>query len=117
MADAAGVPLGQVAEALGLTLRAGDAPPAVPVTGGLVGDLLSHIMSRGRAGMVWITIQVHPNIVAVAMLGSLAAVVIADGFDPDEDTLGRADEEGIPLYTSPESSYVLSGKLYELGVR
>ena len=117
MADEAVVTLGQVAEALNLTLRAGEAAPESHVTGGLVGDLLSHIMSRGRRGMVWITIQAHPNIVAVAALGALAAVIIADGFEPDEDTIARADEEAVPLYTSCEPAYALSGKLYELGVR
>jgi hypothetical protein len=117
MSDGAVVTLGQAAEYLGLTPCAGTVDPQAPISGAVVGDLLSHVMAKGKHGNVWITIQVHPNIVAVAALDGLAAIVIADGFDPDEDTLVRAEEEGVPLYRSGESGFVLCGKLYELGVR
>ena len=74
-------------------------------------------MAHGREGQVWITIQTHPNIVAVAALAGLAAIVLAHGVRPEEDTVVRAEEEGMPLLLSAESAYVLAGKLYELGVR
>lgn len=88
-----------------------------PVSGALVSDLLSYVMANGKHGQIWVTIQTHSNIVAVAMLGGLAAVVIADGFQPDEDTTGRAEEEGVPILLSPETGYAVAGKLYEMGVR
>lgn len=36
------------------------------VTGGYTGDLLRDVMANSRERHVWITRQVHPNIVAVA---------------------------------------------------
>ena len=117
MTDGTMVTLGQVAEGLDLTPCAGTADPQRPVTGAVVGDLLSHVMAKGRNGNIWITVQAHPNIVAVAALDGLAAIIIADGFEPDEDTPARAEDEEIPLYRSAESTFVLAGRLYELGVR
>jgi len=117
MAEGAAVTVGQAAEELGLCQRAGPDEREAMVSGALVGDLLSHVMAHGRAGNLWITIQAHPNILAVAALGDLAAVIIADGFEPDQETVARADEEGVPLFTSGDSAYTVAGKLYALGVR
>lgn len=107
----------QAAEALELTVSAGHEAMGRGLTGALVGDLLSHIMAQGRDGQLWITIQTHPNIVAVAALAQLAGIVIADGLAPEEETRLRAEEEGIPLLLSPRSAFVLAGELYQLGVR
>jgi predicted transcriptional regulator len=88
-----------------------------PVTGAIVSDLLSYVMANGAVGQVWVTVQGHANVVAVAALASLAAVVIAAGFEPEEETRDRAQEEGVALYLSDESSFALAGKLYALGLR
>jgi predicted transcriptional regulator len=117
MAEAAPVTVAQAVEALGLGVAAGGDRLETPITGAQVCDLLSYVMAQGRAGQLWITIQTHPNIVAIAALHGLSALLIAGGFDPDEETLGRAEEEDLPLLTSADSAYALAGKLYELGVR
>ena len=44
------------------------------VSGGYASDLLSDVMANSREGDVWVTLQVHPNIIAVATLKDLAAV-------------------------------------------
>ena len=89
---------------------------ATEVTGGYAGDLLSHVIANGRAGDIWLTIQAHPNIAAVAVLKELAAVVISHGRSPQDDTVRKAREEGITLATSPLSTFELAGRLYELGI-
>lgn len=117
MSSPGGVTLQQAVERLGLAVQvAGDKPDA-PITGGIVGDLLSYVMAHGKQGNLWITIQTHPNIVAVAALGGLAGIVIAGGFQPEEDTVARAEDEGLALVTCEESSFLVAGRLYELGVR
>ncbi len=107
-----------IADRLGLTVRADSSDGFVgPVTGAQVSDLLSYVMSEGKPGNLWITIQIHPNIVAVAELASLSGIIIAGGFQPEEETIVRAEEEGIALFTSQKSAFVLAGELYQLGVR
>ena len=74
------------------------------VTGGCVCDLLSFVMARGEAGMAWITVQTH-------------LVIVAEGCAVEPETLAKAAEEGIPVLRSALSEYILSGRLYALGVR
>lgn len=87
------------------------------VSGAQVCDLLSHVMARGREGQAWITIQTHPNVIAVAALARLAAVILAHDMQPEEETVMRAEDEGIPLLLTAEGAYTVAGKLYELGIR
>jgi hypothetical protein len=58
--------------------------------------------------------QHHANVVAVAQVTSLAAVLIVDGRRPDEPTLERAAAGGVVLLGSEEAAFVLAGKLYAL---
>ena len=101
---------------LGLEIVAGNQGGDRPVENGYCGDLLSDVMGNAPPGSVWITIQSHLNIVAVALLREMAAIVVAGGFAPDEETIARAEKEGIPILRWPGSSYDLAGKLYAMGV-
>lgn len=86
------------------------------VRGGYCGDLLSNVMSELTAGSLWITIQGHQNAAAVALLADAAGIIIAEDFSVRDEMKERAREKGINVLRSPESSFRLSGKLYELGV-
>ena len=87
------------------------------VSGAIIADLLSYVMANGEAGQVWVTVQGHANVVAVAALAGLPAIVMAAGFQPEDETKERAQEEGIGLYLSEQSAFSLAGRLYELGLR
>jgi len=73
-------------------------------------------MGNAPEGCVWLTIQGHQNIVAVAVLRNMAAIIITGGQTPDEETLQKANQEGIPLLLWSESSYQLAGRLYSIGI-
>ena len=103
-------------EKLKLLVKYGDEILDRDVTGGYAGDLLSNVIANSKKGDVWITIQVHANIVAVAVLKELAAIIIVQGREPAEDTIQKAKEEKIPILVSNLSSFELIGKLYELGI-
>lgn len=84
------------------------------VGGGYTGDLLSDVMGHAGERSVWITCQTHENIVAVARLKNLAAIIIVNGRRPDEAVLRRAREEGIPILGTSETAFAISGMLYAL---
>jgi predicted transcriptional regulator len=84
------------------------------VAGGFVGDLLSHVMGNSNEGDVWITVQTHKNVLAIASLNDLSAVVVIDGQKPDDNMLEAAEDEGIPVLGSVESAFDIGGKLFEL---
>ncbi len=46
------------------------------VLGAYVSDLLSDVMGNSKKGDVWITLQIHLNIVAVAGHAGLAGIII-----------------------------------------
>jgi predicted transcriptional regulator len=101
---------------LGFQVAAGARGLEREISAGYCGDLLSDVMANSQKGSVWITIQSHQNIGAVAVLRELAAIVLVNGRPPDEETKAKADAEGIPILLSPLSSYSLAGKLYGLGI-
>jgi hypothetical protein len=88
----------------------------VTVTGGYASDLLSCAMAKAQAGNIWVTVQSHPNIVAVASLLNLAAIVITENMTPDPATLEKGGQEGVPLLLTPDTTYVTVCKLYDQGV-
>ncbi|MCK7481496.1 MAG: serine kinase [Candidatus Moduliflexus flocculans] len=88
-----------------------------PVLGGYAGDLLSDVIGHGRKNDLWLTMQVHPNIVAVAVLKDLAGIVLVGGRVPAAETLAQAEREKIPVLGSGLPTFELAGRLYALGVK
>ena len=99
-----------------LTVVAGTNGLDRKVSGGHCGDLLSEVMANAPNGCVWLTIQTHQNIVAVALLKEMAAIILTGGNEPDAETRLKADEENIPILLSRQLSYELAGQLYAGGV-
>jgi serine kinase of HPr protein (carbohydrate metabolism regulator) len=87
------------------------------VTGGYASDLLSDVIAHSSAGNLWITMQTHRNIVAVATLKELSAVILVNGRAPDPETLEKAREEKAVLLGSRLAAFELIGRLYRLGIR
>jgi predicted transcriptional regulator len=101
---------------LGSTLAAGEKGLDREVKGGYCGDLLSDVMANSPVGSLWMTIQSHKNILAVAVLKEMAAIILVNGHQPDDETKAKADEEGIPIMISALSAYDVAGKLFQAGI-
>ena len=84
------------------------------VRGGYAGDLLSDVIANSAAGDLWITMQVHVNIVAVAVLKDLAGIILIGGREPAEETLRKATSEHVPILLSRLSAFETAGKLYSI---
>ena len=104
----------EIAEKLNLKVFSGEAGLDREVTGGYVSDLLSDVMGFAKDGSVWVTLQTHKNVMAIATLKELAAVVIVKGFEPEEDAKEVSEEEGIPILGSSEQTFELVGRIYNL---
>ncbi len=105
-----------LAEKFDLKVAAGQSGLEREVMDGYCGDLLSEIMGNAPAGCAWMTVQGHQNIVAVAVLREMAAIVITGGQTPDDETVQKADQEGIPILQGSDSSFRLAGRLFGAGV-
>jgi hypothetical protein len=81
------------------------------VSGGYTGDLLSDVMGNAKERSIWITCQTHENIVAVARLKNLAAIILVNGRKPDDSALGKARDERVIILGTPESAFAITGAL------
>jgi hypothetical protein len=84
---------------------------------GYASDLLSCVIAKAQRQAVWVTLQAHLNIVAVAALLDLSAIIITEGALPDSETIAKANEEGITLLSTDKTTFEIVGHLWEGGVR
>ncbi|MGQ9585513.1 MAG: DRTGG domain-containing protein [Anaerolineae bacterium] len=109
--------VGEIVKALSLEVLAGSSHLERPVTGGYASDLLSRVMAGAKAGNVWVTLQAHPNVVAVASLLDLAAVVVGEGTPVEPETRERAEEKGVVLLTTTHDTFTVVAGLAGLGLQ
>ncbi len=86
------------------------------VTSGYASDLLSCVMAKAQPGTVWVTLQTHSNIVAVASLLSLAGIIVTEAMTLDGTTVEKANAEGVAILTTALTTYTVVGRLFEMGV-
>jgi serine kinase of HPr protein (carbohydrate metabolism regulator) len=109
--------LQDITDLLGLEVIAGGEHLQREVACGYVSDLLSDVMGHAPEGAIWVTLQIHQNVVAIALLRSLVAVVLVGGRKPPPEVIDRAKAEGVVLLGSDMTSFELVGRLYKAGVR
>ena len=108
--------LSEIAEKLQMDVKAGADNLDREVIQGYASDLMSDVMANAADGALWVTMQTHQNIVAVAVMKSLACIILVNNRQPEEETLNKAAAEGIPVLVSPMPAFELIGKLFELGI-
>ena len=104
----------ELAQMLGLTVHCGEGGLNREIRGAYASDLLSDVMGFAKEGALWITLQTHRNVMAIASLKDLAAVILVKDFVPDKDMAEAADQENIPVLSSSLPSYELCGMIYNL---
>lgn len=102
---------------LDLAVMAGAGHLGNDIAGGYASDLLSDVIANCQAGSIWVTLQIHVNIVAVASLKEMSGIVLINNRQPDDDTVKKAEAENIPILVSQLPAFELIGRLYGLGIR
>ncbi|MEW6675801.1 MAG: serine kinase [Nitrospirota bacterium] len=109
--------LQEIVDSLSLEVKTASSNLTREVTGGYVSDLLSDVIANSKEGNIWVTLQTHQNIVAVATLKELSGIILVNNRNPDTETSKKAEREGIPIMVSPLPAFELVGKLYNMGLR
>jgi len=104
----------ELVEQLNLKVFSGENGLDRDIDGCYVSDLLSDVMGNAEMGNVWVTLQTHKNVMAIASLKELACVVLVKGLQPGEDTVEQSNEEGIPFLGTDMPTYETVGKIYQL---
>ena len=86
------------------------------IKSGCTCDLLSWVMAHGQAGMAWITVQTHMNVIAVASLMEMSAVIIPEGIEMEAPSLAKAKEEGIAVLSSGKTAFELCALMAAAGL-
>jgi serine kinase of HPr protein (carbohydrate metabolism regulator) len=97
----------ELADKLGMKILTGAEGLDKEIEGGYTGDLLSWVMSHASKGDVWVTVQIHVNIIAVAVLLEMAAIIVPENIPVEDSTLEKANQEGIAILQSGESAFNL----------
>lgn len=106
----------EMAEQAELAVKAAGECLDTEVTGGYAGDLISAVMAKAKEGNVWVTWHTHPNIVAAALVVKLSAIILVCGRQPEQETIRKAQEEGVPILVSEQPAYEVVGRLHGLGI-
>lgn len=109
--------LSEIVDVLELDVRTGKGALEKDVTRGYASDLMSDVMAHANDGDIWLTLQTHQNIVAVAVMKTLAGIILVNNRQPHEDTIQKAEAENIPVMISGLPAFELAGKLYEMGLK
>lgn len=104
--------LHDVVDALNLNVLTDGVDLDRPVKNGYTCDLLSAVLASAQEGDLWITIQRHRNIIAVAKVASLSGIILAGGIRLTDEVIRKAEEEGVPLLSTKDQSFTASGRLY-----
>ncbi len=107
----------ELVKELDLEIKAGQEYIDKDVKSCYVSDLLSNVMGQTSEGTLWVTMQGHPNITAIASLLSLSAIVVAGGAAIEKETLSKAEENEVVVLSTAKPSFEVAGVLYELGLR
>ncbi len=79
-----------------------------------IGDLLSVVMSKAKEHSIWITIQTHLNIMAVAELLDIACIIVVEGMELESQTIEKSNELQIPILKTKASAFEVACKLNSL---
>jgi len=109
--------LSELAKEIGCEILTGNVNLDQDIKDGYVSDLLSDVIGNIKENSIWITIQRHINILGVAKLKDVSAIIIPRNLQLEDNVIAKAKEEEIAILRDPRSSFELSGIIYNLLLR
>ena len=86
------------------------------VKGGCGADLMSDVLASIQPDAVLLTGLCNPQVVRTAQMADVSAIVIVRGKSVPPETIELAEQECIPLISSPYGMFELCGRLYQAGL-
>lgn len=109
--------LSEIIGRFGFTVLAPPANGELNVERGYASDLLSDVIGNADKDAIWVTMQMHTNIIAVAALKDVAAIVIVSHHRPADETIAIAGQKGVCVLGTGMTAFEVCGRLYAAGIR
>lgn len=87
--------------------------PEKEINGVYSGDLLSWVMGNANPGNLWITIMSNINIVAVATLVDVSAIILCEGVKLDDSIIKTAENKSVNILSTKLAAYESALKIAE----
>ncbi len=87
------------------------------VKGGCGADLMSDVLASIQPEAVLLTGLCNPQVVRTSVMADVAAIILVRGKNPPPETISLAEEEHVPLISSPFGMFELCGRLYGAGLK
>jgi hypothetical protein len=86
------------------------------VKGVFISDMLSDVMTNGKPGDLWLTVQTHKNTISAANLVDVSAIVVTHGKEIPEETIVLANRFHVNIISCELATFELVRKLVSLGI-
>ena len=104
----------ELVEKLNLKVLSGENGLDREIDGCYISDLLSDVMGNAMEGNIWITLQTHKNVMAVASLKELACIILVKNLVPNGETIEQSNDEDLPILQTSLPTYEIAGLVYNL---
>jgi predicted transcriptional regulator len=88
----------------------------VQIRGGIGADLMSDVLAASQPDAILLTGLTNPQVVRTAQMADIRAIIFVRDKKPQAETLNIANQENIPLITSPFGMFELCGRLHQAGL-
>ena len=104
----------ELVDKLGLKVLSGANGLNREIDGCYISDLLSDVMGNAMEGNIWITLQTHKNVMAVASLKEMSCIILVKNLVPNDETIEQSNDEDLPILQTSLPTYEIAGKVYNL---
>ena len=104
----------ELVEKLNLKVLSGEKGLDREIDGCYISDLLSDVMGNAMEGNIWITLQTHKNVMAVASLKEMSCIILVKNLMPNDETSEQSNDEDLPILQTTLPTYEIAGLVYNL---
>ena len=104
----------ELVEKLNLKVLSGEKGLEREIDGCYISDLLSDVMGNAMEGNIWITLQTHKNVMAVASLKEMSCIILVKNLMPNDETIEQSNDEDLPILQTSLPTYEIAGQVYNL---
>jgi predicted transcriptional regulator len=108
--------LAEIVEIIDGTIFNEDPDLDIEIKGGCGADLMSDVLASVQPDAVLLTGLCNPQVVRTAQMADVRAIIFVRGKQPSSDTIDLAEQESLPIISSPYGMFELCGRLFRAGL-